>query len=110
MAAVGAMIAAQATSPMMAYAGFIIMGIGSSVIAPTAFSLVGRLAPPEDRARAVARATLLGYFGYFFGPPTLGFIAGAFGLRCGLCLCRRDAADGAGAGALMARVAGNREP
>jgi MFS family permease len=79
--ACGAVIAAAATSPMMAYAGFIVMGIGSSVIAPTAFSLVGRLADPEARARAVARATLFGYFGYFFGPPTLGFIAGAFGLR-----------------------------
>lgn len=77
----GALGAALATTPTMAYAGFIIMGIGSSVIAPTAFSLVGRLADPAARARAVARATLLGYFGYFFGPPSLGFIAGAFGLR-----------------------------
>jgi MFS family permease len=80
-ACIGALIAASAATPMMAYAGFIIMGIGSSVIAPTAFSLVGRLAAPEARARAVARATLWGYFGYFFGPPTLGFIAGTFGLR-----------------------------
>jgi predicted MFS family arabinose efflux permease len=80
-AAAGALGAGMATSPAMAYAGFIVMGIGSSVIAPTAFSLVGRLAEPQARARAVARATLLGYFGYFFGPPTLGFIAGAFGLR-----------------------------
>jgi predicted MFS family arabinose efflux permease len=79
--ALGALGAAFATSPTMAYAGFIVMGIGSSVIAPTAFSLVGRLADPQARARAVARATLLGYFGYFFGPPTLGLIAGAFGLR-----------------------------
>ncbi|MEY4984448.1 MAG: hypothetical protein RIR62_2714 [Pseudomonadota bacterium] len=80
-AACGALVAAAAGSPAMAYAGFIIMGIGASVIAPLAFSLVGRMAAPEARARAVARATLLGYFGYFFGPPTLGFIAGAFGLR-----------------------------
>jgi len=65
----------------MAYAGFIVMGIGSSVISPTAFSLVGRLAEPSARARAVARATLLGYFGYFFGPPLLGVIAGGYGLR-----------------------------
>lgn len=79
--ATGALGAATATSPAMAYAGFIVMGIGSSVIAPTAFSMVGRLAQPQARARAVARATLLGYFGYFFGPPSLGFIAGAFGLR-----------------------------
>lgn len=79
--ATGALTAALATSPGMAYAGFIVMGIGSSVIAPTVFSLVGRLANPEARARAVARATLLGYFGYFFGPPLIGFIAGQFGLR-----------------------------
>lgn len=77
----GALVAALALSPLMAYAGFIVMGIGSSVIAPTAFSLVGRLAKPEARARAVARATLYGYFGYFFGPPSLGFLAGTFGLR-----------------------------
>ena len=70
-----------AVTPTMAYAGFIVMGVGSSVIAPTGFSLVGQLAAPQSRARAVARATLLGYFGYFFGPPMLGFLAGTFGLR-----------------------------
>lgn len=80
-AGAGAVLAASAVTPPMAYAGFIVMGLGASVIAPTAFSMVGRSAAPEARARAVARATLLGYFGYFFGPPTLGFIAGAFGLR-----------------------------
>jgi MFS family permease len=65
----------------MAYAGFVVMGIGASVIAPTAFSLVGRMAAPEARARAVARATMLGYLGYFVGPPVLGLIASALGLR-----------------------------
>lgn len=77
----GALIAAWATSPMMAYAGFIVLGIGASVVAPTAFTLVGQMARPEARARAVARATLLGYFGYFFGPPLIGFIAATLGLR-----------------------------
>ena len=79
--ACGAVMAAGAGSVGAAYVGFIIMGIGSSVIAPTAFSLVGQRANPQARARAVARATLLGYFGYFFGPPMIGFIAGQFGLR-----------------------------
>ncbi|MBM3611703.1 MAG: MFS transporter [Alphaproteobacteria bacterium] len=79
--ATGALVAAAATGPAMAYSGFVVMGIGSSVIAPTAFSLVGRLARPEARARAIARATLIGYFGYFFGPPTLGLIAEVVGLR-----------------------------
>ena len=80
-AAVGALIAALAVSPAMAYLGFIVLGIGASVVAPTAFTLVGQMARPEARARAVARATLLGYFGYFFGPPLIGFIAASFGLR-----------------------------
>lgn len=77
----GALIAAAAVSPAMAYAGFVVMGIGSSVIAPTTFSLVATRAAPEARARAVARATLYGYFGYFVGPPLFGSIAGHLGLR-----------------------------
>jgi MFS family permease len=80
-AAIGALIAAQAGGPAGAYAGFIVMGIGASVLAPTAFSLVGQMSAPEARARAVARATQLGYLGYFLGPPLLGLIAGTFGLR-----------------------------
>jgi uncharacterized membrane protein YjjP (DUF1212 family) len=80
-ASVGALIVAQAGGPAMAYLGFFILGIGASVLAPTAFSVVGQYSAPEARARAVARATLLGYFGYFVGPPLLGLIAGTFGLR-----------------------------
>lgn len=80
-AAIGALIVATAASPGWAYLGFVITGIGASVLAPTAFSLVGQLSQPEARARAIARATLLGYFGYFVGPPLLGLIAGSFGLR-----------------------------
>ena len=81
LSAMGALVAAFAVTPAMAYAGFIVMGVGSSVVAPTAFSMVGQFADPAARARAVARATLYGYFGYFFGPPMLGLIAGQFGLR-----------------------------
>ena len=80
-AAVGALVVAQAASPLVAYLGFFVMGIGATVLAPTAFSLVGQMSPDEARARAVARATLLGYFGYFVGPPLLGVLAGTFGLR-----------------------------
>ncbi|MDP3196021.1 MFS transporter [Tabrizicola sp.] len=80
-AAVGALVVAQAPSPLVAYLGFFVMGIGASVLAPTAFSLVGQMSPDSARARAVARATLLGYFGYFVGPPLLGVLAGTFGLR-----------------------------
>lgn len=80
-AALGALVVAQAPSPIVAYAGFFVMGIGASVLAPTAFSLVGQMSADAARARAIARATLLGYFGYFVGPPLLGLLAGTFGLR-----------------------------
>lgn len=80
-AATGAVAVAAATSPALAYAGFIVMGMGASVISPTAFTMVGASARPRDRARAVARATMLGYAGYFVGPPSLGLVAGTFGLR-----------------------------
>lgn len=81
LAAAGAVIAATAGGPGVAYLGFFIIGIGASVIAPTAFSLVGQMAAPADRARAVGRATMFGYFGYFIGPPVVGLLAGQFGLR-----------------------------
>ncbi len=80
-AAAGLIVAASATGPAMAYAGFIVAGIGGSVISPTAFSMVGALSKPEARARAIARATLVGYLGYFVGPPAFGFLAGGVGLR-----------------------------
>ena len=80
-AALGALVVAQAWAPWVAYLGFFVMGIGASVLAPTAFSLVGQMSDDKARARAIARATLLGYFGYFVGPPLLGVIAGTFGLR-----------------------------
>ncbi|MGV8984916.1 MAG: MFS transporter [Cypionkella sp.] len=80
-AAIGALTVAAAPSPAIAYVGFVVMGMGCSVIAPTAFTLVGATAAPKARARAVARATMLGYAGYFIGPPSLGIVAGSFGLR-----------------------------
>jgi MFS family permease len=79
--AAGALIAAFAQSPAAAYAGLVVMAAGASVLAPTAFSVVGRLAAPDARARALARATQIGYFGYFIGPPLLGIIAATVGLR-----------------------------
>ena len=78
-AAVGEQTAALASSPAMACAGFTVIGIGSSLIAPTAFTLVGTLVVHGARTRAVARAMLLEYFGYFIGPPPVGFSAGACG-------------------------------
>ncbi|MCV2869713.1 MFS transporter [Defluviimonas sp. WL0002] len=80
-AALGMVVTALAPSPQAVHLGLIVTGLGTSVIAPTAFSVVGRLSDPGRRALMIARATTLGYLGYFFGPPALGLVAELFGLR-----------------------------
>lgn len=79
--ALGAAGAALAGSPQAAMAGFIVLGFGVSVIAPTAFAMIGRGVAPEARARAISRASALGYMGFFLGPPLLGALSGVLGLR-----------------------------
>jgi MFS family permease len=74
-AAAGMALAGLAPVTWLAYLGLIVVGLGGSVLAPTAFTLIGRLSPPDLRARMIARATALGYMGYFFGPPVLGLIS-----------------------------------
>jgi MFS family permease len=58
-----------------------LMGLGISVVVPTALAVAGRLAEPAARSRAIARTTVLGYLGFFLGPPVLGFVAEMAGLR-----------------------------
>jgi len=81
MAACGAALAAAAPAPGAALAGFAILGLGASVVVPVALSLTGRQAAPAVRGRAVARATVVGYLGFFLGPPTMGLMAELAGLR-----------------------------
>ena len=83
-AAGGLALVGLAPTPLMAYLGLVITGLGGSVIAPTGFSVVGRLANPAMRAQAIARATAFGYMGYFFGPPLLGLASEFLGLRAAL--------------------------
>ncbi|MDE3237563.1 MAG: MFS transporter [Paracoccaceae bacterium] len=79
--ATGAAIAAAAPTPAVAYLGFTILGFGVAVVAPVALALIGRITPAARRTRAIARASTLGYLGFFFGPPLLGALSNAFGLR-----------------------------
>jgi predicted MFS family arabinose efflux permease len=85
-AALGLSIAALAPSPAVAFAGLVVLGLGGAVLAPTAFSLIGHLAPDSSRTHALARATALGYMGYFFGPPALGLVSQLMGLRAAFLL------------------------
>jgi MFS family permease len=77
----GLMGAAWAPSPPLAYLGFALLGLGVSVVAPLALALVGQMAAPGRRARAVSFVAMIGYLGFFIGPPIVGFVSQMFGLR-----------------------------
>jgi len=80
-AALGSVLVIAANGVAMAYAGFMVLGFGVSVVVPTALSVAGRLSSPGQRSHAIARATVLGYLGFFLGPPVLGITAELAGLR-----------------------------
>ncbi|MDD9729669.1 MFS transporter [Mameliella sp. AT18] len=77
---VGAVTAAFAPGLAVAYAGFAVLGLGVSVVAPMAFSWCGRLVSTEFKALAISRVAVLGYAGFFVGPPLMGGLAEGFGL------------------------------
>lgn len=79
-AAVGAWLAAAAASPTMAYIGFGILGLGVSVIAPTALNVVGQRVGIADRTLVIARVSIIGFAGFFLGPPVIGLLAEYHGL------------------------------
>lgn len=78
--AIGAVVAAWATSLSGAYLGFAVLGLGVSVVAPLAFSWCGRLVSSEYKALAISRIAVLGYAGFFVGPPLMGGLSEGFGL------------------------------
>jgi len=81
MASAGAMIAAVAPAPGLAYLGFGTMGLGISVVGPMGLALVGRLVRPGWRTAAVARAAVIGFMGFMAAPAVMGLMSGALGLR-----------------------------
>lgn len=81
LSASGAVIAALAPTPVWAYVGFGILGLGVSVIGPMGLALVGKLVPPHLRTEAISRAAVIGFSGFFFAPTLMGLMSQAFGLR-----------------------------
>ncbi|MFY0690444.1 MAG: MFS transporter [Paracoccaceae bacterium] len=81
LATAGALIAAAALNPLMAYLGFATIGLGVSVIGPLGLALVGRLVPEEVRLKAISRAAVIGFAGFFLAPAMMGLISQVSGLR-----------------------------
>lgn len=78
--AAGMTAAALAPVLPLALAGFALAGLGVANAFPAAMARVGLLAGPNG----VAAASTLGYAGFLLGPPAIGFLAAAAGLRAAL--------------------------
>lgn len=81
LSASGALIAAAAPSPVWAYLGFGILGLGVSVIGPLGLALVGRMVPPHRRTEAISKVAVMGFSGFFLAPVAMGHASEVFGLR-----------------------------
>jgi len=79
----GLLIAILFPSLLPALFGFLLVGAGVSSVVPLVYSAAGRskvLSPGV----ALAAVSTIGYLGFLFGPPFIGFIAQAFNLRVSL--------------------------
>lgn len=76
-------IALTFVSVWSTFIGFFLVGLGLSTIVPIVFSSAGNLKNISPSA-GISMATSIGYTGFFIGPPTIGYLAEAFGLRVGL--------------------------
>jgi MFS family permease len=63
-----------------AIAGFFIVGFGVSSVVPMVFSEAGK-SNGTSPGLALAAVSSIGFFGFLFGPPLIGVVAGIFSLR-----------------------------
>jgi cyanate permease len=77
--AVGGVIATVTNSPLVIGIAFLLLGFALSAAAPAAFGLVEE--SDEDATNAIAAVTTVGYTGFIWSPPLLGWVADTFSLR-----------------------------
>jgi len=81
MASVGAIIASIAPTPLVAYIGFAVLGLGVSVVGPLGLAMTGRSVRAKHRTSAIAKAAVMGFSGFFIAPVLMGGLSELFGLR-----------------------------
>jgi len=76
----GLMLAVVLPYTVTAILGFILIGFGVSCIVPMVFSLAGK-SKNMSSSSALASISTIGYLGFLFVPPFVGFIAQTTNLR-----------------------------
>jgi hypothetical protein len=85
LAAIGLSIALLVPAPVIAIAGYAIVGFGLGNLVPIFFGAAGRI-PGERAGTAIAAVATVGYTGFLVGPPVIGFVADATGLTTALAI------------------------
>ena len=78
---IGLMIAILYPSIYTSTIGFMLVGFGVSSVIPTIYGSVGKSAESGQASIALASVSSIGFFGFLIGPPIVGFLSGALGLR-----------------------------
>jgi len=108
LAAFGIALACAVPHPLVVTAGLVLAGFGQANIVPLLFSAAGRV-PRVAPGTGIAMAATMGYGAFVLGPPAIGLLADAIGLRLALLLLVGCAlAIAACAGAVEPRPAGDK--
>lgn len=78
-AAIGFIIVMEAPSAWIAFAGFVVVGLGAANLIPLLFTIASRQ-KKMPVPQAISSVTTLGYLGLLVGPAMMGFIAHATSL------------------------------
>lgn len=78
---VGLVIATAYPHLIVSSIGFMLVGFGVSSVIPTIYGTVGRTTEPSKVSIALASVSSVGFFGFLIGPPIIGFLSQAIGLR-----------------------------
>ena len=76
----GMLLAVLFPTMVLATAGFLLVGIGTSSVVPLVYSLAGR-SKKIPAGTAMASVASIGFMGFLLGPPVIGFIAEWSNLR-----------------------------
>ena len=83
LAAGGLVVALVVPVPLLAIAGFALVGLGLANLIPVLFDAAGRI-PGQSAGTGIAAVATIGYSGFIVGPPIIGFVADATSLAVAL--------------------------
>ena len=78
---VGLVVATSYPQIIISSIGFMLVGFGVSSVIPTIYGTVGKTTAPSKVSIALASVSSVGFFGFLIGPPIIGFLSQAMGLR-----------------------------